>query len=128
MGLEPTTFELEVQRAIRCATAATKDYEKQFLSSPKKKKFRKKFQNFLSTHMSVTLPNQKVPKITKKSVFDMFYTEPFRDEKKIFFRNIFFKNFFFLQNVICQSCMNNPKVQNSQKKSFQYAFEFYRVL
>ena len=25
VGFEPTTFELEVQRAIRCATAARKD-------------------------------------------------------------------------------------------------------
>ena len=31
MGFEPTTFELEVQRAIRCATAAMRYRETQIL-------------------------------------------------------------------------------------------------
>ena len=35
MGLEPTTSELEVQRAIRCATAAKTLQEKQLLRDPK---------------------------------------------------------------------------------------------
>ena len=34
MGLEPTTSELEVQRAIRCATAATMSWKTQILSNP----------------------------------------------------------------------------------------------
>ena len=34
MGLEPTTSELEVQRAIRCATAAMKLRKTQILSNP----------------------------------------------------------------------------------------------
>ena len=35
MGLEPTTSELEVQRAIRCATAAMSYRERQILRDPK---------------------------------------------------------------------------------------------
>ena len=35
MGLEPTTSELEVQRAIRCATAAMTKRETQILRDPK---------------------------------------------------------------------------------------------
>ena len=34
MGLEPTTSELEVQRAIRCATAAMMIRKTQILSNP----------------------------------------------------------------------------------------------
>ena len=34
MGLEPTTSELEVQRAIRCATAAMMSWKTQILSNP----------------------------------------------------------------------------------------------
>ena len=33
MGLEPTTSELEVQRAIRCATAAMMSWKTQILST-----------------------------------------------------------------------------------------------
>ena len=80
MGLEPTTSELEVQRAIRCATAAMMLRKTQILSNPNSIFIRQKnFTQTFSSTVTFAIAKSFKFKVTRTS-FSMR-----RDEKFAYF-------------------------------------------
>ena len=78
MGLEPTTSELEVQRAIRCATAAMTRWETQILSSQKENIFVKHFSSeSWSVNHALSFHLFPFPSASKTSFFTKKWWWPF---------------------------------------------------
>ena len=107
MGLEPTTSELEVQRAIRCATAAMMLRKTQILSNPNKFFVREKvYTQTLGSNVTSTIGKTFKIQSNEKMIFRELRHKVCVFHEKNFFAKTYSQKYFF------------PNCQTVNQKSF----------